>query len=155
MAWFTCLLPRLPQTDARSAMKAAKAKYEFLGQDLIRVKTLDPYGKQADKRKKEAVDYVSRVSGWGQWVGGASGWASGWASWWGSGRGSGTVGGGGAVGGAGGGAVGGAVGGAMGGAGGGATVLIISLMILYQCMCLPNHSLIVATVLIILMLDPT
>ncbi len=45
-------------------MKAAKAKYEFLGQDLIRVKnliSLDPYGKQADKRKKEAADYETKV----------------------------------------------------------------------------------------------
>ena len=45
-------------------MKNAKAKYIFLGQDLIRVKNLlamDPYGKQADKRKKEAADYESRV----------------------------------------------------------------------------------------------
>lgn len=49
-------------------MKAAKAKYEFLGQDLVRVKNLlalDRYGKQADKRKKEVADYEARVSGCG------------------------------------------------------------------------------------------
>jgi hypothetical protein len=50
-------------TDAKTAMKSAKAKYSFMGQDLARVKTLltaEPYGKQADKRKKEVAELEMR-----------------------------------------------------------------------------------------------
>ncbi|XP_019853956.1 PREDICTED: rho GTPase-activating protein 29-like [Amphimedon queenslandica] len=49
--------------DAKSSMKSAKAKYIFYGQELARAKNqlaADPYGKQADRRKKEVSDLETK-----------------------------------------------------------------------------------------------
>lgn len=46
-------------------MKNAKAKYRFYGEDLARVKNLlavEPYGKQAEKRKREVSELEVKVS---------------------------------------------------------------------------------------------
>ncbi len=46
-------------------MKAAKAKYRFYGEELSRVKNLlavEPYGKQAEKRKREVSELETKVS---------------------------------------------------------------------------------------------
>lgn len=46
-------------------MRAAKAKYELLGQDLVRLKNVlsnEPVGPKAEKRKKEITDLEIKVS---------------------------------------------------------------------------------------------
>ena len=45
-------------------MKNAKTKYEFYGQELVRIKNLlgnEPVGPKADKRKKEIVELETKV----------------------------------------------------------------------------------------------
>lgn len=45
-------------------MRAAKAKYELLGQDLVRLKNVlsnEPVGPKAEKRKKEITDLEIKV----------------------------------------------------------------------------------------------
>jgi hypothetical protein len=50
--------------EAKTSMKNCKAKYHFYGHELSRAKnqlSLEPYGKQADKRKKEVADLENKV----------------------------------------------------------------------------------------------
>lgn len=50
-------------------MKNAKAKYEFYGQELIRIKNLlsnEPVGPKAEKRKKEISDLETKVCMYGR-----------------------------------------------------------------------------------------
>jgi hypothetical protein len=50
-------------SDSKAAMKVSRLKYRFVGQELTRVKSLlpcDPYGKHAEKRKKEISDLEMR-----------------------------------------------------------------------------------------------
>ena len=45
-------------------MNNSKAKYHFYGNEVVRVKNLlsnEPFGKQAEKRKKEVIDLEGKV----------------------------------------------------------------------------------------------
>ena len=58
--------------ESRTAMKSSKARYEFFGQELIRIKNLlanEPVGPRADKRKREITELETKVV---NIVGGAS-----------------------------------------------------------------------------------